>query len=94
LTVSARALSRELIAAIVELEQHNPRYGCPRTAEIISLNFGFEINKDVVRRVLAKHYKPKPGNTQGPSWLWQFGHSKDSLWSIDLFRCESLTLKS
>ncbi len=45
-------------------------------------------------RVLAKHYKPKPGNTQGPSWLSLLGHSKDSLWSIDLFRCESLTLKS
>ncbi|MCR9260924.1 MAG: integrase core domain-containing protein [Pseudomonadaceae bacterium] len=86
--------SRELIAAIVELKQRNPRYGCPRIAYIVSLTFGFEINKDAVRRVLAKHYKPKPGNTQGPSWLSLLDHSKDSLWSIDLFRCESLTLKS
>ena len=30
----------------------------------------------------------------GPSWLTFLGHSKDSLWSVDLFRCESLTLKS
>jgi len=86
--------SQELIAAIVELKQRNPRYGCPRIAYIISLTFGIEINKDVVRRVLAKHYKPKPGNTQGPSWLSLLGHSKDSLWSIDLFRCESIKLKS
>ena len=85
---------RELIAAIVGLRQRNPRFGCPRIADIISLTFGIEINKDVVRRVLAKHYKPKPGNTQGPSWLSLLGHSKDSLWSIDLFHCESLALKS
>jgi transposase InsO family protein len=86
--------SRELIAAIVELKQRNPRYGCPRIAYIITLTFGIEINKDVVRRILAKHYKLRPGNSQGPSWLTLLGHSKDSLWSIDLFRCESLTLKS
>ncbi len=85
--------SRELVAAIVELKQRNPRYGCPRIAYIITLTFGIEINKDIVRRIVAKHYKPEPGN-QGPSWLSLLGHSKDSLWSIDLFRCESLTLKS
>jgi hypothetical protein len=85
--------TRELITAIVELKQRNPRYGCPRIAYIITLTFGIEINKDIVRRILAKHYKPKPGNTQGPSWLSFLGHSKDSRWSIDLFRCESLTLK-
>ena len=86
--------SRELIAAIVELKQRNPRHGCPRIASIISLTFGVEINKDIVRRILAKRYEPRPGNSQGPSWLSLLGHSKDSLWSIDLFRCESLTLKS
>ena len=30
----------------------------------------------------------------GPSWLTFIGHLKDSLWSVDLFRCESVTLKS
>jgi len=34
------------------------------------------------------------GDSQDPSWLSLLDHSKDSLWSIDLFRCESLTLKS
>jgi len=43
--------------------------------------------------VLAAHYNPEP-NDQGPSWLTTLGHTKDSLWSIDLFRCESILLKS
>ena len=30
----------------------------------------------------------------GPSWLTFLGHAKDSLWSIDLFRCESAILRS
>ncbi|MFC1796442.1 hypothetical protein ACFL1V_05030 [Pseudomonadota bacterium] len=59
----------------------------------ISLVFGIEIDKDVVRCVLAKHYRPKP-ESNGPSWLTFLGRSKDSLWSVDLFRCESLILKS
>lgn len=86
--------SQELIAAIVELKRRNPRFGCPRIAHIITLTFGIDINKDVVRRVLANHFIPAPGHTQGPSWLTLLGHSQDSLWSIDLFRCESLTLTS
>ena len=44
-------------------------------------------------RVLAKYYWPRPGGG-GPSWLAFIGHAKDSLWSVDLFRCESITLKT
>ena len=51
------------------------------------------MDKDTVRRILAVHYKPDPSN-RGPSWLTTLGHAKDSLWSIDLFRCGSITLKS
>src|SRR6266487_2456238 len=29
---------------------------------------------------------------RGPSWLTVLGHAKDSLWSLDLFRCESAVL--
>jgi transposase InsO family protein len=83
--------SRELIQAIVELKQRNPRFGCPRIAQQINKAFGVDIDKDVVRRVLAAHYRPSDG---GPSWLTFIGHTKDSLWSIDLFRCESILLKS
>src|SRR6266536_2690345 len=42
---------------------------------------------------LASHYRPEAG-TDGPSWLSFIGHMKDSLWSIDLFRCESILLRS
>ena len=47
----------------------------------------------MVRRVLAKHYQPTHGGN-GPSWLTFLGHMKDSLWSVDLFRCESILLRS
>jgi len=60
--------SAELIAAIVEMKRRNPRFGCPRIAQQISHAFGIEINKDVVRRVLAKHFHPDHRDT-GPSWL-------------------------
>ena len=52
-----------------------------------------EVGKDTVRRVLATHYKPDPNNL-GPSWLTILGQTKDSLWSVDLFRSESITLKT
>jgi len=85
--------STELIQAIVEMKRRNPRYGCPRIAQQLSAVFGITINKDVVRRVLATHYRPDP-DAGGPSWLTFLGQMRDSLWSIDLFRCESLTLQT
>jgi len=85
--------SQELIQAIVELKQRNLRFGCRQIAQQIAKAFDVQIDKDVVRRVLAKHYHPTPGDN-GPSWLTFLGHMKDSLSSIDLFRCESILLKS
>ena len=82
-----------LIHAIVELKKRNPRFGSPRIAAIVSTTFGIQIDKDVVRRILARQYRPNPGGA-GPSWLTFLGHAKDSLWSLDLFRCESINLKS
>ena len=52
------------------------------------------MDKDVVRRVLAKHYHPGNSQTNGSSWLTFIGHAKDSLWSVDLFRIESILLRS
>ena len=46
-----------------------------------------------MRRVLATRYRPE-SNSNGPSWLTFLGHAKDSLWSLDLFRCESARLRS
>jgi transposase InsO family protein len=85
--------SREVINAIVEMKHRNPRYGWPRIAQQINLAFGLKLDKDVARRILAIHYKPAPNN-HGPSWLTAIGHTKDSLWSVDLFRCDSILLKS
>jgi transposase InsO family protein len=82
-----------LIQAIVELKSRNPWFGCPRIARIIAQTFGIDIDKHVVYRVLAKHDRPNPGGT-GPSWLSFIGHTADSLWSVDLFRCESIVLHS
>jgi transposase InsO family protein len=57
------------------------------------LAFNLPIDKDVVRRILAHHYWPG-GAAAGPSWLTFLGHTKDSLWSMDLFRCESATVRT
>jgi putative transposase len=84
--------SKELIDAIVEMKRRNRNWGCPRIARQITLAFGIGINKDVVRRVLDNHYHPEL-KSGGPSWLTLIGHMKDSLWSIDLFRCESALLR-
>ena len=46
--------SAELIAAIVEMKRRNPKFGCVRTAQQIAHVFGIDIDKDTVRRVLAK----------------------------------------
>jgi putative transposase len=75
------------------MKRRNPRFGCRKIAEQISSAFGVEINKDVVRRILIQHYRPLPGG-DGPSWLTVIGHARDSLWSVDLFRCESILLRS
>jgi len=85
--------SAELIAAIVEMNRRNPRFGCVRIAQQIFYAFGLQIDKDVVRRVLARHYRPGSG-TEGPSWLSFIAHMKDRMWSVDLFGYESILLKS
>jgi putative transposase len=83
----------DMIRAVVEMKQLNPTWGCPRIAQQINLAFGTCIDKDVVRRILALHYRLEP-NSGGPSWLTFLGHMKDRLWSLDLFRCESVALQT
>ena len=83
----------QIIPAVVEMKQRNPTWGCPRIAQQVNWAFGPCINKDVVRRILEKHYPPIT-DAGGPSWLTFIGHLKDSLWSVDLLRCESLTLRT
>src|SRR5437870_3587159 len=85
--------TKELIDAVVGMKRRNPTWGCKRIAQQITLAFGVDIDKDVVRRILGKHFRPDAGSG-GPSWLTFLGHMRDSLWSTDLFRCESLTLRT
>jgi putative transposase len=85
--------SPDLIRAVVDMKRRNPSWGCPRIAQQITLAFGIEIDKDAVRRIIRIHYRPEP-DSSGPSWLTFLGHAKDSLWSLDLFRCESATLRT
>jgi hypothetical protein len=40
---------QEVIAAVVDMKQRNPIWGCLRIAKEITLTFGIPINKDVVR---------------------------------------------
>jgi len=75
------------------MKRRNPQFGCPRIAQEITHAFGVEIDKDVVRRILARHFRSPAGN-EGPSWLTFIGDMNDSRWSVDLFRCESIVLKS
>jgi putative transposase len=90
---SPKGSAPAVIQAICELKRRNPRFGCPRIAQQLAKTFGIDINKDVVRRVLAQHYRME-GRGGDPFWLTLLGHTKDSLWSLDLFQTESIVLKS
>ena len=85
--------SQALVAAIVEMKRRNPKFGYLRIAQQISHVFGVNLDKDSLRRVLEKHYRTSP-SSDGPSWLSFIAQCKDSLWSMDLFRCESILLQS
>jgi transposase InsO family protein len=84
---------QELIELVVEMKRRNPRFGYGRIAMQIFKEFGIDISRFAVARILRQNYKNIPDNN-GPSWLTFMGHAKDSLWSADLFRCESILLKS
>jgi transposase InsO family protein len=85
----------ELIAAILELKRRNSHLGCPKIAEQLAKSFGIELDKDTVRRVLTKYHRRSGGGPDhGPSWLSVLAHAKDSLWSLDLFRVESVLLQT
>jgi putative transposase len=60
---------------------------------LLRIAVDLEIDKDMVRRILASHPLPKSGG-KGPSWLSIMAEARDNLWSVDLFRCESVLLKS
>jgi len=81
-----------LIQAIVELKSRNPGFGCPRIARIIS-RLSESTSTRTSSTACCRNTIAPPGGT-GPSWLSFIGHTADSLWSVDLFRCESIVLRS
>src|ERR1700757_1173039 len=66
--------TKQLIEAVVEMKRRNRRWGCKRIAQQIALAFGVDIDKDVVRRILATHFYPETGSG-GPSWLSFIGNA-------------------
>ena len=85
--------SKELIKLVCQIKRKNPSDGYPRIADIVNNTFGEDIEPDVVRRILQKYFHPNR-DEQGPSWLAFIGSTKDSLWSLDFFTCESTILRT
>ena len=50
-----------------------------KIAQQIAHTFGLDIDKDIVRRVLAKHNRPDDSGSSGLSWLTLIAKAKDSL---------------
>ena len=67
--------TQEIIAAILEMKLRNPRFSNQRIAEQISHVFAVQIDKDVVRRVLAKRFGSNLPGASGPSWLTIFAQT-------------------
>jgi putative transposase len=75
------------------MKKRNPLVGYGRISMQIFESFGIKISRFAVGRLLRKYHQRLPPSG-GPSWLTFIGHLKDSLWSVDLFRCESIFLKT
>jgi len=84
---------KAIIDLVIEMKKRNPSIGYGRIAMQIYETIGIEISRFAVGRILRKNVDDFPSGG-GPSWLTFIGHLKDSLWSVDLFRCESVALKS
>jgi putative transposase len=84
--------SLALIKFVVVTKENNLRYGSLKISQLVSDVLGCDVDESTVRRILKKHFKPKPGG--GPSWLTPIGNSKDKLRSLDFFRLESVSLST
>ena len=84
--------SKAMIDLVIKIKTNNPSFGCPRIAMIVQDRTGQDICEQTVRAIFLKYFHPTPGS--GPSWLSFIGNQLDSLWSIDLFRVESILLQT
>ena len=92
-TAGRKPQDDKLIDLVIEMKKLNPSFGYGRIAMQIYEAFGIKISRFAVGRILRKKQGKWPTD-DGPSWLTFIGHMKDSLWSVDLFRCESIGLRS
>ena len=84
--------SEALIQAIVELKSRNPGRLSADCAHHLAHVWSRSRQERRLPRAVET-LSPASGGT-GPSWLSFIGHTTDSLWSVDLFRCESIVLQS
>ena len=85
--------NQALVDLVIEMRKRNPSLGYGRISMQVFKAFGITISRFAVGRILRKNKNRLPSG-DGPSWLTFIGYMKDSLWSVDLFRCESATLNS
>jgi putative transposase len=80
-----KGATKELIDAVVEMKRRNRTWGCKRIAQQIAFAFAVEVDKDVVRRILATHFHPEAtllsgqAGSGGPSWLSFMGNAKAAM---------------
>ncbi|MFK7827865.1 MAG: transposase [Oligoflexales bacterium] len=86
-----KGFGKDIIDLIIEIKKRNLSFGCPRIAMMVTNATGTRISEHTVRRILRRYFKPNGG---GPSWLTFLASQKDSLWSLDFFRVDSIALKS
>ena len=85
-------IETEIRKLVVEIKKENPAFGCPQIAAIVTDRTGVAISQETVRRILMAYLPRYKG--KGPSWLSFIGTQAESLWSLDMFRAESITLQS
>jgi len=85
-------LSREVRDLIVSIKLQNPSFGSPQISALILERTGIFVSEETIRMILLSLGPNAKG--KGPSWLALLGSQVDSLWSIDLFRVESVLLQS
>ena len=87
-----KGFDKSIIKWVVEIKKKNPSYGCPEIALLVSNSTGISISEQTVRRMLRVNLAPELDG--GPSWQFFIGNQIDSFWAIDLFRCQSMHLRS
>ena len=85
-------INPDIVHLVIEIKKKNPSFGCPRIAATVEDRTGVSISIESVRRILKRMNLTGPGN--GPSWLTFIGTQVNSLWSVDMFRVESIILKT